>query len=105
MKLRYDLPHYIHLYMVYIAIFFPRSLSHHVKFILLLLLGQVISEKLVRENFLLCQAHITLVIRGAQLYGYLDGTTKEPFQTIDSTKDGVTEQVANPAHAKWVIQD
>jgi hypothetical protein len=45
-------------------------------------------------------------VRGAQLYGFLDGTCKEPSSTITVNKDdSKTEQVENPAHAAWIMQD
>jgi hypothetical protein len=44
-------------------------------------------------------------VRGTQLYGYLDGIAKESSSTIAVSKDGATEQVENPVHATWVIQD
>jgi hypothetical protein len=46
-----------------------------------------------------------LTIRGAQLYGYLDGTIKEPPSTIVISKDDKMKQVENPTHAAWVVQD
>jgi hypothetical protein len=62
-------------------------------------LGQAISQKLTKENFLLWKVQIVPIVRGAQLYGFLDGTTKESSSTIVVSKDGRSEQVENPAHA------
>jgi hypothetical protein len=56
-------------------------------------LDQPISEKLTRENFLLWKAHVIPTVRGAQLFGYLDGTVVEPEKTDVAT------------HAAWVVQD
>jgi hypothetical protein len=41
-------------------------------------LTSVVTEKLNGDNFLLKQAQIFPDIRGAQLYGYLDGMAVEP---------------------------
>lgn len=49
-------------------------------------LSQVVSEKLTRENFLLWKAQILPAIRGAQLMGYLDGTTAAPAEFLDDEK-------------------
>jgi hypothetical protein len=65
----------------------------------------MISENLTRDNFLLWRAQVVPIIRGAQLHWYLDGTIKEPTSTIAVTKDDMTEQVENPTHAPWVVQD
>lgn len=68
-------------------------------------LGQPVSEKLSQDNFLLWKAQVVPIVRGAQLFGYLDGTEKEPASFIYVTKDGKTEKVPNPAHAPWAAQD
>lgn len=44
-------------------------------------------------------------MRGAQLFGYLDGSEKEPSSTIEVTQNGKTEKVTNPAHTLWAAQD
>jgi hypothetical protein len=53
-------------------------------------LDSSVSEKLSRENFLIWEAQILPAIRGAQLEGYLHGSTAEPAKEI-TTKgtDGV----------------
>jgi hypothetical protein len=55
-------------------------------------LGQPIFEKLTRDNFILWKAQVVLIVRGVQLFGYLDGTVVE-LACTDST------------HAAWVAQD
>jgi hypothetical protein len=55
--------------------------------------GQPVSEKLTCDNFILWKAQIIPIMRGAQLFGYLDETIVEPAKT----------DVA--AHALWVAQD
>jgi hypothetical protein len=44
-------------------------------------------------------------VRGTQLYGYLDGTCKEPSSAIIIVKDGKEEQVVNLAHSVLIVQD
>jgi hypothetical protein len=65
-----------------------------------------ISEKLTRDNFLLWQTQVLPEIRGAQLYGFLDGSVAEPEKTL-KTKDreGAEVTVPNPEHARWIAQD
>jgi hypothetical protein len=55
-------------------------------------LSQPISEKLTRDNFLLWKAQVVPIIRGARLFGYLDGTVATPDST-DAT------------YGAWVAQD
>jgi hypothetical protein len=55
-------------------------------------LGQPISEKLTRENFILWKAQIVPIMCGAQLFSFLDGTTVEPMRT-------------DASHGAWVTQD
>lgn len=68
-------------------------------------LGQSISEKLTWDNYLLWKAQVVPVVRGAQLYRYLDGTKKVPPATIEVTKDGKTEKEMNPAYEAWLVYD
>lgn len=64
-------------------------------------LGQPISEKLTRENFLLWKAQVVPIVRGARLYGYLDGTVVEK----EYLRDDKGAKTANPAYDAWVAQD
>jgi hypothetical protein len=43
-------------------------------------LGQPIYEKLTCDNFILWKAQVVPIVRGAQLFGYLDGTVIEPVR-------------------------
>ena len=60
-----------------------------------------VSEKLTRENFLLWRAQVLPRLKGAQLFGFLDGTTTAPARTITVE----SQVVANPAFALWEAQD
>jgi hypothetical protein len=55
-------------------------------------LSQPISEKLTRDNFLLWKAQVVLIMHGARLFGYRDGTVTAPANT-DAT------------YGAWVDQD
>jgi hypothetical protein len=66
----------------------------------------MISEKLTHENFLLWQTQVLPEIRGAQLFGYLDGSEAEPAKEVKvKDKDGVEVIIPNPEYARWVTQD
>jgi hypothetical protein len=45
-----------------------------------------ISEKLMKNNHVLWRAQVLAVLRGAQLAGFLDGTTKAPVEKIHMAK-------------------
>jgi hypothetical protein len=63
-------------------------------------------EKLNRENFLLWQTQVLPEIRGAQLFGFLDGSIAEPAKTIKTKdKDGEEVTISNPEYVHWVAQD
>jgi hypothetical protein len=69
-------------------------------------LNSVVTEKLNGDNFLLWQAHILPDIRGALLYGYLDGTAAEPPKEVTTTgADGKEMTIPNPEYARCIAQD
>jgi hypothetical protein len=69
-------------------------------------LTSVVTEKLNGDNFLLWQAQILPDIRGAQLYGYLDGTVVEPPKEMTAKGAGGKEMlVLNPEYGRWIAQD
>ncbi|XP_071680966.1 uncharacterized protein [Lolium perenne] len=70
------------------------------------LAGQSVSEKLTRTNYLVWQSQVLPAVRGARLMGYLDGTTKEPAETIEvDDEKGGKVKVSNPAYEKWITTD
>ncbi|KAK1607649.1 hypothetical protein QYE76_031322 [Lolium multiflorum] len=70
------------------------------------LAGQSVSEKLTRTNYLVWQSQVLPAVRGARLMGYLDGTTKEPTETIEvDDEKGGKVTVSNPAYEKWITTD
>jgi hypothetical protein len=68
--------------------------------------GAKVSEKLTCDNYLLWKAQVRPLIRGAQLEGLLDGSSKMPPKVVQVVKDDKTqEEVPNPAYATWLAQD
>jgi hypothetical protein len=65
-----------------------------------------LSEKMNRDNFLVWQTMILSEIRGAQLFGLLDGSMPEPARETKATdKDGKEIFVPNPEYARWISLD
>jgi hypothetical protein len=56
-------------------------------------LGQSVSKKLTHDNFILWKPQVILIMCGAQLFRYLDGTFIESVKTDAAV------------HALWVAQD
>jgi hypothetical protein len=69
-------------------------------------LGQSVSEKLSRENFILWKAQVLAAIRGAHLYGYLDGMVKALTKEIHvQLQDNTSKTEENPDYTTWYAQD
>jgi hypothetical protein len=65
-----------------------------------------VSEKLTRDNFLIWQTQVLPDIRGAQLSGFLDGSTPEPEkELVSKDADGKEIKIPNPEYARWISQD
>jgi hypothetical protein len=71
--------------------------------------GQSVQEKLTRENFLVWKAVVLPAVRGARLFGYLDGSVKAPREEIFVEKEEsgkkVTVKMENPAFVAWNERD
>jgi hypothetical protein len=66
----------------------------------------VVSEKLIRDNYMLWKAQVLPTVRGAQLMGYLDGTLEVPSKTVEIEKSDKTKQtIPNEAYSTWVAKD
>jgi hypothetical protein len=69
-------------------------------------LGAKVSEKLMRENYLLWKAQVTPAIRGADLVPILTGKSREPEPTMEvDGSDGKNITILNLEHQKWIAQD
>jgi hypothetical protein len=66
-----------------------------------------ISEKLVRTNHTVWKAQVLAVLWGAQLVGFLDGSTKAPKEklVVKSSKEVDDEEIPNPAFTAWKAQE
>jgi hypothetical protein len=61
-------------------------------------LSHLVSAKLNRGNYLTWKAQMVPYLRGHQVFGYIDGTTLPPTQTIpnNSPSPDMPDTVANP---------
>jgi hypothetical protein len=65
------------------------------------LLGQVVAVKLNKVNYALWRAQVLPIIRGAQLQGYLDGTSIAPEKEVDIKITDKTRKESNPEYIRW----
>jgi hypothetical protein len=72
-------------------------------------LSRDVSEKLTPDNILVWKAVVLPAVRGARLFGYLDGSVKAPPEKIivEKLNDGKTveEEEENPLYAAWIEKD
>jgi hypothetical protein len=69
-------------------------------------LGQSVSEKLTRENYILWKTQVLVAIRGARLDGFLDGSASVPNKTIQVEQANKTrKEEENPAYTLQYAQD
>ncbi|XP_073357797.1 uncharacterized protein [Aegilops tauschii subsp. strangulata] len=67
--------------------------------------GQI-TERLTRTNYVLWRTQITPQLRGAGVFGYVDGSMAEPAEfVVSKDKDGKEETIPNPLHAVWFRED
>jgi hypothetical protein len=64
-----------------------------------------VSEKLARGNHTVWKAQVVAVLWGAQLYGFLDGTSIKPAEQIKAKVGSTEEDVPNPAFVVWKAQE
>jgi hypothetical protein len=68
-------------------------------------IGNLITIKLTRENFLLWKTQAVPALCAQGLYGYVDGTTASPPHVIKEGTGDAAREVANPAFLRWYQQD
>jgi hypothetical protein len=69
-------------------------------------LGPKVTEKLTRDNYVLWKAQVLPLIRGARLMGFLDGTVKQPEETIEVVDDNKMKTIiSNPEYETWLAHD
>ena len=65
-----------------------------------------VTEKLNRTNYVLWRTQVTPHLRGAGVFGYVDGTSPEPARLhVTKDKDGKETSAPNPLHPLWVRED
>jgi hypothetical protein len=64
-----------------------------------------VSEKLTRGNHTVWKAQVVTALRGAQLYGFLDGISITPAAQIKANVGSDEEDVPNPAFVVWKAQE
>ena len=68
-------------------------------------LNNHVTEKLSRANYVLWRTQITPQLRGAGVFGYVDGTNPEPAKLLVTVKEGKETSSPNPLHPIWVRED
>ena len=73
-------------------------------------LGAQPSDKLTRKNYPMWRAQILPPIRGARLFGLLDGSDAAPpekliVESADKEKEKETKEVPNPEYDSWISRD
>jgi hypothetical protein len=64
-----------------------------------------VSEKLARGNHTVWKVQVVTALRGAQLYGFLDGTSIESAEQIKAKVGSAEEDVPNPTLMVWKAQE
>ncbi|KAK1692072.1 hypothetical protein QYE76_008769 [Lolium multiflorum] len=64
-----------------------------------------VTEKLTRENYLLWKAQVLPAIRGARLFGYLDGSIAAPEEKLPGKENDSSSSAENPAYVDWIAMD
>jgi hypothetical protein len=73
--------------------------------------GQPPSDKLTRSNYTGWRAQVLPPIRGARLFGLLDGSDAAPPEMLEvaptdkETTDQTPKKINNPAYDSWISRD
>jgi len=65
--------------------------------------GHPVTEKLTKSNYTLWKLQVLPAIRGAQLVGFIDGSSPAPSEEIATGTDG--KKAPNPAYSAWLALD
>jgi hypothetical protein len=65
-------------------------------------MGQVVAVKLNKGNYALWRVQVLPIIRGAQLQGYLDGTSIAPEKEVNVKIANKTRKESNPEYIRWI---
>ena len=68
-------------------------------------LNNQVTEKLSRTNYVLWRTQITPQLRGAGVFGYVNGTNPEPAKLLVTVNEGKETSSPNPLHPIWVRED
>lgn len=63
--------------------------------------GQLVTEKRSKTNFALWKAQVLPILRGAHMYGFIDGTNVAPPAVINGKDGEKTVKVPNPEYVAW----
>ena len=66
-------------------------------------LAQSVTAKLSRDNYILWKAQVVPILCGANLMGFLDGSTPCPVRMV--AESGSDVQVPNPEYLRWMQTD
>ena len=65
----------------------------------------LVTIKLTRDNYLLWKAQIVPYLKGQHLFGYLDGSTPTPPQSLTVETNGDIQVIQNLDFSHWYFQD
>jgi hypothetical protein len=67
--------------------------------------GHPVTEKLTKSNYAFWKLLVLHAIHGAQLVGYIDGSSVAPPQEITTETSTDTKKESNPAYSGWLALD
>nr|KAJ0185285.1 hypothetical protein LSAT_V11C900476660 [Lactuca sativa] len=68
-------------------------------------IATTITCKLNRSNFLLWKAQVVPILKGVQLFGYLDGSIESPTDKVTTWAGAEAREIVNPEYNSWMVQD
>jgi len=64
-----------------------------------------VTHKLTRDNYSLWKTTVVPILKGHSLFGFVDGTSECPPQTITASSENGDTINPNPAYLAWTMQD